>query len=211
MNYELPPTNNELSMIESVIFDWGGVLIDNPAPPRLRYCAEALAVPQRRLANAISKFIEDFQKGLITEDVFWERVCAGLNAPTPTARSLWADGFKVAYAPRREMFSLAARLHQQGCKTAVLSNAEAPAMQHFLDLRYDMFDVLVFSCAEGVRKPERRIYEIAVERLGSPTDRTIFIDDDPKYTEAAKQAGLNTILFRGIGRLKKELARRQNC
>lgn len=197
-------------MIESVIFDWGGVLIDDPAPTRLRYCAEALGVPEHRLANAISNFIEDFQKGAIAEDTFWERVCAELNAPTPTAPSLWADGFKAAYAPRQDMFSLAARLHQQGCKTAVLSNTEAPAMQHFLDLRYDMFDVPVFSCIEGVRKPERRIYEIAVERLGSPPDRVVFIDDDPKYTDAAKQAGLNTILFRSIGRLKKELARRQN-
>jgi putative hydrolase of the HAD superfamily len=198
-------------MIESVIFDWGGVLIDDPAPPRLRYCAEALGVPEHRLANAISKFIEDFQRGLIPEDVFWQRVCAELNVPTPTASSLWADGFKAAYAPRRDMFSLAARLHQQGCKTAVLSNTEAPAMQHFLDLRYDMFDVLVFSCVEGARKPERRIYEIAVERLGSPPDRIVFIDDDPKYINAAKQVGLSTILFRSIGRLKKELARRQNC
>jgi epoxide hydrolase-like predicted phosphatase len=198
-------------MIESVIFDWGGVLIDDPAPARLRYCAEALGVPQEDLANAISKFIEDFQRGLIPEAVFWERVCAELNVPTPTSSSLWADGFKAAYAPRRDMFSLAARLHQQGCKTAVLSNTEAPAMQHFLDLRYDMFDVLVFSCAEGVRKPERRIYEIAVERLSSPPDRIVFIDDDPRYTDAAKQAGLNTILFRSIGRLRKELARRQNC
>ncbi len=198
-------------MIESVIFDWGGVLIDDPAPGRLRYCAEALGVPEHRLANAISKFIEDFQRGLISEDVFWEKVCTELNAPAPTVRSLWADGFKAAYAPRQEMFSLAARLHQQGCKTAVLSNTEAPAMQHFLNLRYDMFDVLVFSCVEGVRKPERRIYEIAVERLGSPSDRVLFIDDDPKYTDAARQAGLNTILFKSIGRLKEELARRQNC
>ena len=198
-------------MIESVIFDWGGVLIDDPAPPRLRYCAEALAVPQRRLADAISKFIVDFQKGSIAENAFWERVCAELNAPTPTASSLWADGFKAAYAPRQDMFSLAARLHQQGCKTAVLSNTEAPAMQHFLDLRYDMFDVLVFSCVEGVRKPERRIYEITVERLATPPDRVLFIDDDPQYINAAKEAGLNTILFRSIGRLKKELARRQNC
>ena len=155
--------------------------------------------------------IVDFQKGSIAENAFWERVCAELNAPTPTASSLWADGFKAAYAPRQDMFSLAARLHQQGCKTAVLSNTEAPAMQHFLDLRYDMFDVLVFSCVEGVRKPERRIYEIAVERLATPPDRIVFIDDDPKYTNAAKQAGLNTILFRSIGWLKKELARRQNC
>jgi len=36
----------------------------------------------------------------------------------------------------------------------------------------------------------------------------VLIDDDPQYINAAKQAGLSTILFRSIGRLKKELARR---
>ena len=195
-----------MERIESVIFDWGGVLIDNPTPGLMRHCAQALGVSQEDLAAAESEFIADFQKGVISEEAFWERVCTKLKVPEPRGGSLWAEGFEAAYAPRRDMFSLAARLHEDGCKTALLSNTEAPAMQYFHQLRYDMFDVLVFSCAEGTRKPERRIYEIAVESLGPPPGRTVFIDDTPEHINGAKQAGLNTILFKSIDQVRNELA-----
>ena len=195
-----------MKRIESVIFDWGGVLIDDPGPRRLRYCADVLSVPEAGLAEAIAGFMPDFQTGAVNEDAFWERVCGELNVPTPKRRSLWGDGFAAAYAPRPEMFALAAGLQRQGCRTALLSNTEAPAVEYFARMGYDMFDVRVFSCVEGVRKPDLRIYEIAVEKLESPPDRTLYIDDDPKYIGIAKQAGLNAIIFETIGQVKNALS-----
>ncbi|MCK4293748.1 MAG: HAD family phosphatase [Planctomycetes bacterium] len=195
-----------MERIESVIFDWGRVLIDNPTPGLMRYCAEALGVSEEDLAAAESEFTADFQKGVISEEAFWERVCTKLKVPEPRGGSLWAEGFEAACAPRSDMFSLAARLHEDGCKTAILSNTEVPAMDYFHQLRHDMFDVLVLSCAEGTRKPETRIYEIAVESLGLPPGRTLFIDDTPEHINAAKQAGLNTILFKSIDQVRNELA-----
>ena len=194
-------------MIESAIFDWGGVLIEDPMPGHTAYCAKALAVPQADFSEATMLFIRDYERGFFTEQVFWEKVCGILKVPVPTRRSLWADGFKAAYAPRQDVFSLACRLHQQGCKTALLSNTEMPCVEYFHQRRYDMFDVLVFSCNEGASKPERRIYEITVERLGSPPDRSVFIDDNPAYIAGAEQLGLHTILFESISQLKNELAR----
>ena len=196
-----------MGQIESVIFDWGGVLIDDPAPGRTRYCAEVLGVAEKGLAGAEREFIGDFQKGLIGEDVFWERICGELGVLVPEGRSLWAEGFEAAYVPRQDMFSMAERLRSGGCKTALLSNTEVPAMRYFRHLHDDVFDVLVFSCAEGARKPERRIYEIALEKLDSPPGRAAFIDDAPQYTDAARDAGLNTILFKSIDQVRNELAR----
>ncbi|MBN2272652.1 MAG: HAD family phosphatase [Sedimentisphaerales bacterium] len=195
-----------MERIESVIFDWGGVLIDDPAPQRLRYCADALGACEEDLAEAIARFMPEFQIGAISEDAFWERVCGELNVPTPKSRSLWGDGFAAAYAARPEMFALAAGLQRQGCKTAVLSNTEAPAAEYFDRMGYDMFDVQVFSCVEGIRKPELRIYDVAVEKLGSPPGRTAYIDDDTKYVEAARQAGLNAIVFETVEQVKNALS-----
>jgi len=194
-----------MEKIESVIFDWGGVLINDPAPSRLQYCANVLSAPEDALAEILARFMPDFQIGVISEDTFWERVCGQLNVATPQSRSLWGDGFDAAYTPRPRMFALAAGLQQQGCKTAVLSNTEAPAVEYFARMGYDMFDCLVFSCTEGMRKPELRIYEIAVEKLNSPPAQTVYIDDDPKYIEAAKQAGLNATLFETIEQVKSQL------
>jgi len=195
-----------MERIKSVIFDWGGVLIDDPAPGLMRYCAEAVGVSEENYVKAHSRFAADFQKGLISENTFWQRICSELNVPKPKAHSLWTDAFKAAYVPREDIFSVAACLQENGYKTAVLSNTEAPAMQHFQQQRYNMFDVLVFSCAEGTRKPERKIYEITVEKLGSQPGQAVLIDDKPEHINGAKEAGLNTILFRNIEQVKSQLA-----
>ncbi len=195
-----------MEVIESVIFDWGGVLIEDPAPGLVKYCSEALAISKEDYIKVYDKFGGDFQKGVISEEEFWERMCGGLGVSKPKVPSLWADAFKAAYVPKEEMFSLAAGLSKKGYKTAFLSNTEEPAMRYFYQFGYDMFDVLVFSCAEGTSKPERRIYELTIQRLGSEAGQSVFIDDKPKYINGAKQAGLNTILFECISQVKNELA-----
>jgi len=199
-----------MEVIESVIFDWGGVLIEDPAPGLVKYCSEALGASREDYIKIYDRFGEDFHKGVISEGEFWEKMCRGLGVSRPKAASLWADAFKAAYVPRKEMFALAVRLREKGCKTALLSNTEKPAMQYFHQLDYDMFDVKVFSCAEGTAKPEREIYELTVHRLGTKAGRSIFIDDKPKYIGGAQQAGLKTILFESVGQVKSELAKHIN-
>lgn len=196
-----------MERIESVIFDWGGVLIDDPAPGLMQYCAQTLGVTKEDYIKAHNKFAADFQKGLIGEDTFWERICGELDVPKPKVPSLWADAFKAAYVPKEDMFSLAARLRKNGYKTALLSNTEAAAMQFFYQLQYDMFDVLVFSCSEEIRKPEKKIYELTIRRLGSQPGQSVFIDDKPEYINGATEAGLNTILFENLNQLKNALAK----
>jgi FMN phosphatase YigB (HAD superfamily) len=166
-----------------------------------------LAVSKEDYIKAYDKFGGDFQKSVISEEEFWERMCSGLGVSKPKVPSLWADAFKAAYVPREEMFSLAAGLGKKGYKTAFLSNTEKPAMRYFHQFGYDMFDVLVFSCAEGTSKPERRIYELTVQRLGSEAGQSVFIDDKSEYINGAQQAGLHTILFESVNQVKSELAR----
>ena len=194
-----------MEVIESVIFDWGGVLIEDPAPGLVKYCSEALAISKEDYVKAYDKSGGDFQKGMVSEEEFWERMCGELGVSKPKVPSLWGDAFEAAYVPREEMFSLAAGLGKKGYKTAFLSNTEEPAMQYFYQFGYDMFDVLVFSCVEGTSKPERKIYELTVQRLGVEAGQSVFIDDKPEYIKGAKQAGLNTILFESISQVKNEL------
>jgi epoxide hydrolase-like predicted phosphatase len=196
-----------METIKSVIFDWGGVLINDPAPGLIRYCAKALCVAREDYIKAHGKFQTGFQKGLICEDEFWGEICSELNVPKPKVRSLWTEAFKTDYMPKADMFSMAASLKENGYRTAVLSNTEVPAMQYFLQQRYDMFDVVVFSCAEGVKKPDRKIYELTLEKLGSLSEQSVFIDDNPEYINGAKKVGINTVLFQSIVQVKNELIR----
>jgi len=196
-----------METIKSVIFDWGGVLIDDPAPGLMQYCAKALKVSKESYIKAHSKFEADFQKGLIRENAFWEKICRELNVPKPKNPSLWAEAFEAAYVPRKSMFLMAASLQANGYRTAVLSNTEVPAMQHFHLHRYEMFDVAVFSCLEGMKKPDRKIYELILEKFGSQPRQSVFIDDNPEYINGAEEVGINTVLFQDINQVKDELNR----
>jgi putative hydrolase of the HAD superfamily len=195
-----------MSEIKAVIFDWGGVLIDDPAPGLMQYCADKLSVSKEDYIKAHNRFAKDFQKGLISEDTFWAKVCRALGKPTLGITSLWSSAFRSVYSPRTDVFSVVSSLHNNGYRIALLSNTEVPTMRFFHELQYNMFDVLVFSCAEGTMKPERKIYEITIERLGLTPEQTIFIDDKQEFINAAKQIKINTILFKDIEQVKTELA-----
>ncbi len=207
-----------MAEIKAVIFDWGGVLIDNPLPGLMQYCADALGVSKEDYIKAHNKFADDFTRGIIGEKAFWGKVCGELGRPLPETPSLWGNAFRAVYCPRADMFSLVSSLHKAGYKTALLSNTEVPAMQFFhsyhgLPARdttarmavVRLFDVLVFSCDEGTVKPERKIYEIAIQRLGTTPKQTVFIDDNSEFIKGAKQTGLNTILFENIEQIKDKL------
>ena len=196
-----------MEKIVSVIFDWGGVLIEDPRPGILQYCSEAFGVPLIDYIPVHDLFLDDFHKGKIGEERFWQQIADKLGKSMPKTRPNWHEAFRSAYVPKKEMFHVASRLHDKGYITALLSNTELPAVEFFHEQGYNMFDVLVFSCVEGVMKPEREIYEITLERLGSKAGQAVFIDDRQDYIEGAEKAGINTILFENIDQVKDELVK----
>ncbi|MGA2678495.1 MAG: HAD family phosphatase [Sedimentisphaerales bacterium] len=195
-----------MEKINAVIFDWGGVLIEDPAPALFKYCANVLGVDKEQYVIAFDICMNDFQAGAVTEQQFWMNMTKRLNVPMPKTNSLWSDAFAQAYKPRQEIFSLASRLRRAGCKTAILSNTEKPVAELINKLKYDAFDVTVLSCLEGTAKPGRKIYDLALARLNVPARQALFIDDKPENIDGAKQAGLQTILFKTIEKFKKDIA-----
>lgn len=195
-----------MNAIKAVIFDWGGVLIDDPAPGLIKYFVKELNVTKEQYVQAHSKFHDDFQRGVITEKVFWESVCRELDTALPKSQSLWADAFIDVYSPKKEVFDLAKALKASGYKTGFLSNTEMPGYEFFHKQGYDMFDVMLFSCLEKLIKPSRQIYQNAVERLEVQPAQAVFIDDKADYAQGAREAGLNAIQFENITQVKEELA-----
>ncbi len=71
-----------------------------------------------------------------------------------------------------------------------------------------LFEDIIVSGQEGVRKPDPAIFEILRERIGTSLAQCIFIDDSPANNKAAAAAGMDAILFSDTGHLRRDLALR---
>jgi len=191
--------------IKAVIFDWGGVLIENPLRKFNTYYADSLGVSEEDLIRTYHPYASDFQKGNIKEDELFSKIRSELGVRKKRNASLWREAFEFAYSPREEMFSLASKLKDKGYKTGILSNAEMPSVRFFIQQGYDMFDVKAFSCLVGTRKPEELIYRLILKRLQVEPEEAVFIDDNPSYVEGGRNVGINAILFDNLYQMKREL------
>jgi putative hydrolase of the HAD superfamily len=69
----------------------------------------------------------------------------------------------------------------------------------------DAFDVAFSSCYMGLRKPHPEMYKRALDILGKPAERILFIDDRAENAQGARDAGMKAIRFEGAEQLRREL------
>ena len=192
-------------MIKSIIFDWGGVLIERPTPGLIKYFSKYFKVTEERFTMAHTKYIDPFQRGKLEEKIYWKKICLKLSVDKPTEEYLWTKAFKKVYIEKKEVFTLASTLQNNRYKTCMLSNTEIPLMNFFYEQGYHMFDEQVFSCKEGFRKPDKKIYEITLDRLDTDPDETLLIDDREENIAGAKKLGIHAVLFKNINDLIEDL------
>ena len=192
-------------MIKGVIFDLGGVLLDNPASDIRSYISNNLGISEKKFIERSSAHISDFQKGLISEKEFWQKVTHGLVLQKKLPVSLWKEAIKFAFSPKKEMQSLIADLQRFGLRIGILSNTEVPVVKYLREIDFCSFDVVVYSCLEKTCKPERSIYLLTIERFGLKPNERVFIDDAMENVIAGQSIGLNCILFKNPPHVKDDL------
>jgi putative hydrolase of the HAD superfamily len=77
-------------------------------------------------------------------------------------------------------------------------------------LRRD-FKAFFSSCYLGVRKPEERIYKVALEVTQRDPDECLFIDDRELNLECARQLRMRTIHFQNAAQLRRDLVASGIC
>lgn len=199
------PILNLMPSITTFFFDWGGVLIDDPAPGLVAVMSEHLGVSGEAFGAALHRQGEPWTKGTCSESEFWRAMCGDLGVGLPRMPSLWGQAFRTVYRRKEEVWDLARRLRRSGYKVGLLSNTESCAVEYFHATQPDIFDARVFSCCEGCRKPEAAIYHRALEKLGARAEETVFIDDNEPYVQGAAAVGIRAIQFRDYGTLMRDL------
>jgi putative hydrolase of the HAD superfamily len=95
-------------------------------------------------------------------------------------------------------------LRQRGLKLGLVSNTFVPPATHDRHLReaglIDYLPVRVYSSAVRFRKPHPKIFQIALQRLGTQPQETLFVGDMIKADiQGARRLGMATVLRQGRG------------
>jgi len=193
--------------IKNVVFDFGGVLVDwNPRhlyknhfkdPAEMEHflknvCTEEWNIEQdrgRSLAEATLELQEKFPEHSASIALFygqWEVMLQG------------------------EIPGTVALLHQLKKKYRLygLTNWSAET----IDIAYrrftffQEFEGIVVSGTEKLIKPDKRIYQLLMDRYSIQPEESVFIDDNLNNVTAARELGFTAVHFLNAEQLEAELA-----
>jgi len=185
-------------MITTVIFDIGGVFHNNLNNLIKEDISRVLDIPLDVVENAWQELIPTlYGRGLITEQQFWTKfkVKTKSNKKLPKY-SLLTKGYKNNISINPLMLKLVKALKKKNYKLGIISDTisnHADVMKKSGLFNY--FDSVLLSYKEGLRKPEKEFYELALKKLKSKPSETVYIDDNPELVGAAIKIGINGIVF----------------
>ncbi|MGD2169591.1 MAG: HAD family phosphatase [Chlamydiota bacterium] len=198
---EIPPT------CQTVVFDFGGVMVDFSLQDFMKSMAEELHMPMEEFKAAIKTEIPTLATGKLKEKDFWIAFSEKYNTSLPKD---WDDKYreviKRLVKPKKEMYDLVVRLKEKGYQVAMLSDVTEWQASVFQELSlYEGFDPLVLSYEINTRKPKEDSYLLLLQKLNKQPSQCIFIDDRIENVEEAKKLGIQALTFESYDNLIQAL------
>ncbi len=196
-----------MAEIKAIISDFGGVLT-TPLLESFLSLQDEIGVSPEHFGTALRTLTEEagenplyaMERGEMSEEAFLAELGRGLEPlldHTPHLhrfRELFIGGLQA----NTETIELMRELKGRGLRMAMLTNnvREWEEMWRAMLPVDEIFELVVDSAFVGCRKPEPRIYEITLERLGLPAENCLFVDDILVNIEGAEALGLHAVHFR---------------
>jgi putative hydrolase of the HAD superfamily len=194
---------------DAILFDVGGVLLTNGWDRRERAA----------VAGQFGLDLAAFEARHAEANDQWERDAIAVDAYLDATvfcepRSFSREDFFAAICAQSKPIEngglgVLQELAASGKYLMGVLNNEARATNDYRFERYgirDQIDVALSSCYLGLRKPEPAIYRRALDILGGPAQRIVFIDDRAENVAGAAAAGMTAIRFDGADNLRNALA-----
>jgi len=177
----------------ALLIDWGGVLTTNLFASFHAHCLDAGIDPSTvmgRFRNdpEARKLLIALETGELDELAFEIRF-AELLGVEPQGL---VDGLFAGVLPDVAMVEAVRKAHQAGIRTALVSNSWG-VHRYPHDMFDELFDGVVISGEERIRKPATRMYELGAERAGATPDQCVFVDDLPFNLTPAEKLGMATV------------------
>jgi epoxide hydrolase-like predicted phosphatase len=185
-------------MIKAIIFDCFGVLVGKG----IWHTYEVAGGDPGKDKAFIDDVIYRSNAGQLDSATFNQLFAQKLGLDLET----WRQLKDIEEQPNMELFDYI-RTELKSCyKIGFLSNVGHDVIERKIpsDLR-ELFDVDIRSADVGYQKPDPRIYQLALDKLGVLADEAVFTDDHEPYLAGAAALGIHTILYTSLEDFKSRL------
>ncbi len=189
-------------MIRTIILDFGGVIYKLPDPKRVYRWMKVFGFKQdpevlEMLSNPNeSQLVTDICLGKISEDKAWRLMFPKWRINPKISRTLRNQFFSKGHLNQRlvRFMNELKTEHQMG----IISNAGDESRFLMTNVFHldQVVNEIIISAEEGVIKPDIEIFQIAMLRLDTKPEETLFVDDYDKNIGAAIDFGMKAILFK---------------
>ena len=190
-------------MIKNIIFDIGGVMFDDSTQNISNILNEDASELCKKvygksfidcvLGNQeVSDYIETFKN-----DIDYEKIKYILSK----------DNLHISYPLMKDNFNYISKLKEEGYNLYILSNIARESCEYvksIMDID-NIFKGGIYSYQEKLLKPDKRIYELIINKYNLDKKETMFFDDKQKNVDAACEFGIKGVLSRKIEDIKNNL------
>ncbi len=201
----------KLPDIETIIFDFGGVVIDIDPQITVKKLQELgfEDVSKFKSKEFIDDIVRKFERGIFTPEVFRERIRAflGIDLTDQQIDDAWNALIYDIPAERLEVLEQVKKHY----KMFLLSNSNELHYDIYvrdLQLRFgyrefdELFDKVYFSFDTHLSKPDPEAYEFLMYQHDLTPAKTLFIDDNEENIKTAQNLGLRTYLLKKPERIR---------
>ena len=183
--------------IKAVFFDLGGVIVRTEFQAPRQQLAERLGMEYEDL----NRVVFDSDSGLrasvgeISSEDHWATVIKRLKRPASELVTIRDEFFAGDIVDRTLVDYI--RSLRGPFKTGLISNAWGDLRDFIVREKFeDAFDEMIISAEVGAMKPEPKIFQVALEKLGVSANEAVFVDDFLINVEGAEKAGMTGIHFK---------------
>jgi len=193
-----------VKMIKAIIFDIGGVMVKNTAHRVFERLAEKLGLDTEKVIS----FRLKHKFALATGKMSAEEFASLFQRKFKISKSIldvWKEAYDEIMPTNAKVLAMVKKLKKR-YRLCLITNTN---QLHFSRVKArgldSHFDIVIASQDVGFAKPEKKIFEIALKRIGLPASECAFIDDKREHVEAARKLGFKAILFENNGKLVENL------
>lgn len=183
-------------MIKNVIFDIGGVLMNFKPYEAIKKFDYDLETRNKVYSIVYEdKRWSELDRGTLSNEAYLNSIIKENPNYTKQIQEVFND-FINEITPIYETVSFFKDLKQKEYKLYLLSNFSSS--YEMVEKKYPflkMADGKVISYSVKTIKPEKQIYEILLSKYNLIPNECVFIDDMQQNIEAAKELGINGIVF----------------